>query len=100
MLKGMGASLLPRPSPAHAGLSTGRGLDGAHGTLSNYTHVQGAVLRECEGKIMLPHAETTARARSTFSNNICAQCGAHLFAPDWSEYVNERRVRHAWSCDQ
>ena len=20
-------------------------------------------------------------------------------APDWSEHVNERRVRHAWSCD-
>ena len=48
---------------------------------------------------MLPHAETTARARLTFTSNICPQCSAHLFAPDWSEHVNERRVRHAWSCD-
>ena len=46
---------------------------------------------------MLPHTET--RARSTFTNNICPQCSAQLFAPDWSEHVNERRVRPAWSCD-
>ena len=46
---------------------------------------------------MLPHTET--RARSTLTNNICPHCSAHLIAPDWSEYVNERRVRHAWSCD-
>jgi rubredoxin len=35
----------------------------------------------------------------TFSNNICPQCSAHLLAPDWSEYVSERCVRHTWSCD-
>jgi hypothetical protein len=44
---------------------------------------------------MLLHTETAARA----PNNICPQCSAHLIAPDWSEYVNERHVRHAWSCD-
>jgi hypothetical protein len=46
---------------------------------------------------MLLHTET--RARSTFTNNICPQCSAHLLAPDWSEYVDLRRVRHAWSCN-
>jgi hypothetical protein len=29
----------------------------------------------------------------------CAQCGDMLFAPEWSEYVDECRIRHLWSCD-
>jgi len=29
----------------------------------------------------------------------CAQCGETLFAPEWSEHVTERCVRHCWSCD-
>ena len=29
----------------------------------------------------------------------CAQCGDTLMAPDWSEHVSERCVRHIWACD-
>ena len=29
----------------------------------------------------------------------CAQCGAMLLAPEWSEYLDERHIRHLWSCD-
>jgi hypothetical protein len=29
----------------------------------------------------------------------CAQCGDTLFAPEWSEYLDPRSVRHLWSCD-
>jgi hypothetical protein len=29
----------------------------------------------------------------------CAQCGEHLFSPEWSEFVDARRVRHLWECD-
>ena len=29
----------------------------------------------------------------------CAQCGKTLFAPEWSEYLDERHIRHLWSCD-
>jgi hypothetical protein len=29
----------------------------------------------------------------------CAQCGERLFAPEWSEYVDDHRIRHLWSCD-
>ena len=29
----------------------------------------------------------------------CAQCGEALFAPEWSEYFDDRRIRHVWSCD-
>ena len=29
----------------------------------------------------------------------CAQCGDALFMPEWSELVDERRVRHLWQCD-
>jgi hypothetical protein len=29
----------------------------------------------------------------------CAQCGDTLFAPEWSEYIDECHVRHLWSCD-
>jgi hypothetical protein len=28
----------------------------------------------------------------------CAQCGDVLIAPEWSEHVSERCVRHLWSC--
>ena len=28
----------------------------------------------------------------------CAQCGHPLAAPDWSEQIGPRRVRHLWSC--
>jgi hypothetical protein len=30
----------------------------------------------------------------------CAQCGDTLFAPEWSEYLDERHIRHLWSCDR
>jgi uncharacterized Zn finger protein len=29
----------------------------------------------------------------------CAQCGEHLFAPELSEYVDARRIRHLWECE-
>ena len=41
----------------------------------------------------------TTRARlTTYSKNNCPQCSEALLAPDWSEYVSERCVRHTWSC--
>jgi DNA-directed RNA polymerase subunit M/transcription elongation factor TFIIS len=30
----------------------------------------------------------------------CAQCGALIIAAQWSEHVNERRIRNVWSCDE
>jgi len=38
-------------------------------------------------------------ARKSDYNVPCAQCGDALVAPDWSEHVNERCVRHLWSCE-
>ena len=29
----------------------------------------------------------------------CAQCGEMLMAPEWSEHVSERCVRHVWACE-
>jgi hypothetical protein len=52
------------------------------------------------GEIMALHAETTmATQLVTSDKNNCPQCQAWLLAPDWSEYLNERCVRHAWSCE-
>ncbi len=49
---------------------------------------------------MTPPAETATRAHLTIdSKNACPQCNAWLLAPDWSEYLNERCVRHTWSCE-
>jgi hypothetical protein len=28
----------------------------------------------------------------------CVQCSNELIAPEWSEYRNERQVRHLWRC--
>jgi ribosomal protein L37AE/L43A len=32
------------------------------------------------------------------SGNQCAQCGAVLIAPEWSEHFPDHRVRNVWSC--
>jgi hypothetical protein len=29
----------------------------------------------------------------------CGQCGEHLFVPQWTEYVDQYRVRHLWECE-
>ena len=29
----------------------------------------------------------------------CAHCGARLYVPEWSEYVDAARIRHLWQCE-
>jgi len=29
----------------------------------------------------------------------CAQCGEAIYMAKWSEYLDERRVRHEWECE-
>ena len=49
---------------------------------------------------MTLQAEPQTRARlATHDKNTCPQCQAWLLAPDWSEHLDERCVRHSWSCD-
>ena len=49
---------------------------------------------------MTLQAETLTRTHLvTYSKNSCPQCSKRLLAPDWSEYLNERCVRHTWSCE-
>jgi hypothetical protein len=43
-----------------------------------------------------PNNPTLALARPAVE---CAQCGKHLFAPEWSEYLDDRHVRHLWACE-
>jgi hypothetical protein len=43
-----------------------------------------------------PNNQTLALARPAVE---CAQCGKHLFAPEWSEYLDDRHVRHLWACE-
>jgi transcription elongation factor Elf1 len=44
-------------------------------------------------------ARATAKAARPRSVIECAQCGERLFAPEWSEHVDARRVRHLWECE-
>ncbi len=37
--------------------------------------------------------------RSSRPVNDCAQCGETIFLPEWSEYLDARRVRHLWECE-
>ena len=49
---------------------------------------------------MSAHTETAASSRlTTYSKNMCPQCSGWLLAPNWSEYLSERCVRHTWSCE-
>lgn len=45
------------------------------------------------------HTEKSLTRLATYEKNACLQCGAWLLAPDWSEHLNERCVRHTWSCE-
>lgn len=45
------------------------------------------------------HARTAARPDRKRARIECAQCGNHLFLPEWSEHLDERRVRHLWQCE-
>jgi rubredoxin len=49
---------------------------------------------------MALHVEAKSGTRlATYKNNSCPQCSASLLAPSWSEHLNERCVRHTWSCE-
>jgi uncharacterized Zn finger protein len=45
------------------------------------------------------HARGTVKRQRPRPQIECAQCGESLFMPEWSELVDERRVRHLWQCD-
>ena len=44
-------------------------------------------------------SDTRSKYTRSFPVVECAQCGEALFAPEWSEHVDDRRVRHAWNCE-
>jgi hypothetical protein len=48
---------------------------------------------------MSPFLLDTIRYVPSFQVVKCAQCGERLFLPEWSEYVDERCVRHLWQCE-
>ena len=29
----------------------------------------------------------------------CAQCGEHLYVPEWTEYRDGGRIKHLWACE-
>ena len=45
------------------------------------------------------HTRSAAKSARTRAQLECAQCGNSLFMPEWSELVDDRRVRHLWQCD-
>ena len=47
----------------------------------------------------LPTQDASSVSLITYNMNSCPQCREWLLAPDWSEYRNERCVRHSWSCE-
>lgn len=48
---------------------------------------------------MFHHDSITPQAIRARPVTECAQCGEHLFVPEWSEHIDERRVRHFWQCE-
>lgn len=45
------------------------------------------------------HARGAAKSSRLRAHIECAQCGNSLFMPEWSELVDELRVRHLWQCE-
>jgi hypothetical protein len=44
-------------------------------------------------------ASSSRSVRPTRPVNECAQCHETIFLPEWSEYLDSRRVRHLWECE-
>src|SRR5437763_11283807 len=42
--------------------------------------------------------DSAAAGRFTY-RKPCAQCGDLLIAPEWSEHISERCIRHVWACE-
>jgi hypothetical protein len=51
------------------------------------------------GIVMELRAESPRKFAPSRLLNRCAQCGQALFLPEWSEYLDQRHVRHLWVCD-
>jgi hypothetical protein len=49
------------------------------------------------GFVMVFSNRKGTRSKNNFIE--CAQCGAALIAPVWSEHLSERSIRHLWNCD-
>jgi len=47
----------------------------------------------------LLHHEHRARQKSGRVGVLCAQCGEDLYMPEWSEWLDNARVRHLWTCE-
>lgn len=45
------------------------------------------------------HTRDTTKSSRPRAHIECAQCGNSLFIPEWSELVDDLRVRHLWECD-
>jgi hypothetical protein len=43
--------------------------------------------------------ESLRETQRTRPLNVCAQCHETIFLPEWSEYLDARRVRHLWECE-
>jgi hypothetical protein len=52
-----------------------------------------------DGDVM--ELRSPANRKFGFSRPVidCAQCGAQIFVPDWSEYLDDCKVRHLWACE-
>ena len=42
---------------------------------------------------------TTGIAHCSPYGLVCTECDELVIAPEWSEYVGKREVRHVWVCD-
>ena len=47
----------------------------------------------------MPYRLNTTKSTHLRPHVPCAQCHENLFMPEWSEYVDENRVRHLWKCE-
>ena len=52
-----------------------------------------------EGNAMELKTSSSRDYRAARPINECAQCRKTIFLPEWSEYLDTRRVRHLWECE-
>jgi ribosomal protein L37AE/L43A len=63
----------------------------------------GAEVRDVDGRLHIARKpcqyDDVERGHPVKSVNECAQCGANLIQPEWSEHFPDHRIRNVWSCD-
>jgi hypothetical protein len=86
-------------SKKHAAESKTKDVGGGHDMEMRDMEMQNFEANELKSSRSYRSRDVYHRAANSRPANECAQCREMIFLPEWSEYLDARRVRHLWECE-